>query len=345
MLKKIVILFLVFLSVISAAQNANNIKTKLDSLKQQDNLSEFIYVQLDEFTKNASIENLTIFKNISSKLWRNPFTNTENTAQLYFYINYAYNLKQFGFINLSIVQYEKALSFYENTQIKYNIIEYCLKPLANNYTRLGDVDRAEDILKITIEKAQKENNKTQIIASYSNLAIVFRTKGAYYKAINYLNLGLNLTTKNELKARIYSDLAINFLYLNEIEKVKKNIQLSNKFNVDNNSILTKNNITLANYFVQKKEFNKAIIQFENALKTALKAFGKHDREVAKIYNQIAEVYGQTNQSEKGLIYYQKSLSALLPKYHPKTIFKNPIAMYFYPENTLKEALDGRALLF
>ncbi len=347
MLKKLVILFSVFISFITVAQNGNSdFKRTLDSLKQQDNLSEFIYVQLDEFAKHPSVENLTIFESISSESWRIPKNENENTAQLYYYINYAYNLKQFGFINQSIIQYEKAFSFYNNINVKFDIIEFCLKPLANNYTRLGDVDRAEDILKITIEKAQKQNNTTQIIAGYSNLAVVFRTKGEYSKAINYLNLGLNLTTEKEIKARIYSDLAIHFLYLNEVEKAKENIQLSNKYNVGNNSsISTKNKITLANCFVKNKNFDKAIIQFENALKAAKITFGEYDREVAKIYNQIAEVYSKTNQIEKGLIYYQKALSVLLPKYHPKTTFENPSVNYFYPENTLKEALDGRALLF
>ncbi len=74
-------------------------------------------------------------------------------------------------------------------------------------------------------------------------------------------------------------------------------------------------------------------------------FGKNDREVAKIHNQIAAIYKEQNQFQKGLNSYQEALSTLLPKYHPKTIFENPKATYFYPENTLKEALDGRALLF
>lgn len=304
MLKKSVILFLVLFSFNTVAQNRDsNFKITLDSLIQQDNFSEFIYVQLDKFSKNASVENLTIFESISSELWRIPKNENENTAQLYYYINYAYNLKQFGFINQSIIQYEKAFSFYNNINVKFDIIEFCLKPLANNYTRLGDVDRAEDILKITIDKAQKQNNTTQIIAGYSNLAVVFRTKGEYAKAINYLNLGLNLTTEEEIKARIYSDLAINFLYLNEVKKAKENIQLSNKYNVRNNSSISiKNKITLANCFVKNKNFDKAIIQFENALKTTKITFGERDREVAKIHNQLAEVYSKTNQIEKGLIY-------------------------------------------
>ena len=124
MLKKFVILFSVFISFITVAQNGNSdFKRTLDSLKQQDNLSEFIYVQLDEFAKHPSVENLTIFESISSESWRIPKNENENTAQLYYYINYAYNLKQFGFINQSIIQYEKAFSFYNNINVKFDIIE------------------------------------------------------------------------------------------------------------------------------------------------------------------------------------------------------------------------------
>lgn len=347
MLKNVAIIFFLLLSFSTVAQNASsNFKITTDSLKQQDNFSEFIYVQLDEFAKYPSLENLTIFERISSNLWRNPSNKSENTAQLYYYINYAYNLKQFGFINQSIIQYEKAYAIYKKDTIEFDIIEFCLKPLANNYTRLGDIDRAEDVLKITIEKAQKENNINQIVAGYSNLAVVFRTKGEYSQAINYLYLCLNLTSEKQVKSRIYSDLAINYLFLEEIQKTETNIQFSNQLNTQKNSaISTRNSITLGNCFVKKKEFENAFLHFENALTKAKVVFGKNDREVAKIHNQIAAIYKEQNQFQKGLNSYQEALSTLLPKYHPKTIFENPKATYFYPENTLKEALDGRALLF
>jgi tetratricopeptide (TPR) repeat protein len=262
MLKNVVSLFIVLFSLITVAQNVDStFKATVDSLKKQDNFSEFIYVQLDEFAQHSTVENLTIFKAISSELWRLPKNENENTAHLYYYINYAYNLKEFGFINQSIIQYEKAFYFYKKVTVKFDIIEFCLKPLANNYTRLGDVDRAEDILKITIEKAQKEKNTVQIIAGYSNLAVAFRTKGEYSKAINYLNLGLNLTTEKQVKSRIYSDLAINYLFIDEVQKAKENIQLSNKLNAQkNNSISIRNYITLGNCFVKKKEFENALIQ-------------------------------------------------------------------------------------
>jgi hypothetical protein len=144
--------FLVFFSISIVAQKSTpNFKIKTDSLKQQNNLSEFIYVHLDEFANNPSAEKLAIFETVSANLWRNPINERENTAKLYFHINYAYYLKQYGFIGQSIIQYEEAYAFYVKNKLKkFDIIEFCLKPLANNYTRLGDADRAKDIIKITV---------------------------------------------------------------------------------------------------------------------------------------------------------------------------------------------------
>ncbi|REE83297.1 CHAT domain-containing protein [Lutibacter oceani] len=344
MLKKGIIAF-VFLCnfLVSAQQFSDSFILSIDSLKQQNNYSEFIYVHLDEFAKNTTIESLVLYKNLESNLWRNPLNKEEKVAQLYFYINYAYQLKQFGFINESINYYEKAYSFYKRNYINYNIIEYCLKPLANNYTRLGDVDRAEDIIKITIEKAIKEKSDTQIGSGYLNLAAVYRTKGNYVTAIKYLNLGLLNASSNNQKAKIHSDKAINFLFLSEFENSKKEAILSNTLNVLNDlSISTRNSITLGSCFISKNKFEPALIEFEKALKFSKIIFGKNDRETAKIYNKIAEVYWFQNKSEIALSYYQKALITLLPNYIPKDIFENPKSTYFYPENTLKEAFDGRA---
>ncbi|WP_456377941.1 CHAT domain-containing protein [Lutibacter sp.] len=345
--KKIVYLFLIF-SITAFAQKVEvDFKNSLKQLKEQDNFSEYIYVHLDEFSKNPSIENLSIFESVQSNLWRASNTKKESTALLYFQVNYAFQLKQFGFINQSILQYEKAYAVYKNNKLaSYNIIEFCLKPLANNYTRLGDVDRAEDILKITIDKAQKENNTAQIIAGYSNLAIVYRTKGAYKNAVTYLNLALKLSAKKQIKSRLYSDLAINYLFLKEVNKAEEYSKISNILNIKKEySIITRNAITLGSSFFQKKKYTKAIVEFNNALKAAIIVFGKNDREVAKIYNNIAEVYKEQQQFKKALSVYQKSLSTLLPKYNPVSQFDNPLATYFYPENTLKEAFDGRATIF
>jgi len=344
MLKNIPIVFFLFFSISIVAQKSTS---GFDSLKQQNNLEEFIYAHLDEFAQNPSAENLAIFKGLSAELWRNPINEKENTAKLYFYINYAYYLKQYGFIDQSIIQYEEAYAFYVKNNIKkFDIIEFCLKPLANNYTRLGDIDRAEDIIKITVEKARDENRLDQLIAGYSNLSIVFRTKGDYGTAIKYLKLALKLSNSNQGKSRIHSDLAINYLLLGAVQKSEENVVRSNRLNIlDEAEIYARNQKTLAGCYLKKNEFDKALTQFETAIKNATQVFGKNDREVAKIYNQLAEAYRGKNDIDKALGFYQKSLGTLLPNYRPNTIFENPPSTYFYPENTLKEAFDGRASLF
>jgi len=344
MIKKGLFFLIIFCNFLVSAQQENNaFISTINTLKEQDNYSEFIYVHLDEFEKSPTAKNLEIFENLVTTLWRNPINKKEYTAQLYFYINYAYQLKQLGFINRSVSYYEKGFAYYKKHELNYNIIEYCLKPLANNYTRLGDADSAEDIIKVTIEQAVVEKNKEQITSGYLNLAVVYRTKGDYLTAVNYLELGLENTKSNHQKAKIYSDLAINYLLLEAVEKVEYYVSISNTLNLNTDvSILARNFNTLGSCFLLKRDFKNALIEFNKALKFTKTAFGNNDREVAKIYNQIAEVYRLQNDGEKALETYQKALTTLLPRYAPNNEFENPESVFFYPENTLKQSLDGRA---
>ncbi len=347
MLKKGLIFLLIICSFLVSAQQQNtSFKTTVQVLKEADNYAEYIYVHLDKFAENPTVKNLIIFESLDANLWRNPLSNNELVAQLYFYINYAYQLKELGFINKSIKYYEKGYAHFKKNAIHYNIIEYCLKPLANNYTRLGDFDNAEDILKITIEQAIAEKNNNQIASGYLNLAIIYRTKGVYLTAINYLNLGLESANSKYLKAKINSDLAINYLMLEALNKAEKYTKVSNELNVQQDaSILARNFNTLGSCFILKNEFNNALVELNKALKFSKLAFGNNDREVAKIHNQIAEVYRLQNEHKTALETYQKALNTLLPNYAPKNEIENPESTYFYPENTLKQALDGRAHIF
>ncbi|SNR56310.1 CHAT domain-containing protein [Lutibacter flavus] len=344
MFKKWTVVLIICCNFYVSAQQSNAVfKSNIETHKQQNNYAEFIYVHLDEFGKNPSVENLNIFTNLELKLWRKPENDNENIALLYFYINYAYQLKQFGFLNNSINYYEKGYSIYESKKIKYDIIEFCLKPLSNNYTRLGDSNRAEDILKITIEKAQEENRLDQIISGYTNLAVVFRTKGEVSIANRYLNSALELDKENKFKSKIYSDLAINFLLMEDFKKSEENALLSNKLNKQKElSISVRNSKTLGNCFIHKNELERALLEFEKSLNAAKVVFGKNDREVAKIYNQIAEVYRLQNENEMALAFSQNSLVTLLPNYNPKDIYENPLSTFLYAENTLKEVFDSRA---
>jgi len=344
MLKKWMFLSLILISFLTVAQTSTDyFKILKDSLKQQNNFSEYIYAHLDEFVKKPTTENLDILKTVENSLWRNPKTTIEATALLYYYVNYAYYLKQFGLINESVVSYEKAYNCYKKNKIpNYDIVEYCLKPLANNYTRLGDADRAEDILKIYIEQAQKNNNVEHLVSGYLNLSIVLRTKGEIFTANNYLNLALELTSSKQSKSFIYSNLAVNYLFINDLNNAEKYVSLSSQLNVEKDlKISVKNETTLGSCFLKKNELDKALYHFEKGFKNAKTIFGKNDREVAKVMLQIAEVYKRQNNYEESLLWYDKSINILLPKFSSN----NSKTYLFYPENTLKEAFDGKSIIF
>lgn len=344
MCKKRVVLLLflnVFISV--AQQSDNSFQFKIDSLKNQNNYSEYIYVHLDEFKVNSSVENLKIFRNLDSSLWREPISKKDQVAKMYFYINYAYQLKQYGFINQSINYYEKAYLFYKNKRIKYDIVEFCLKPLANNYTRLGNIERAEDILKVSIDNSIKNKRKDQLASSYLNLAATYRVKGAYYAAIELLKVAQSTINSIEQKAKINSDIGINYLLLDDFENCKKFISISNTFNKNKDiSVNIRNANTLGSCYLKNGELENALLKFEVALEYSIKYYSRNNREIAKIFNQIGEVYRLKNDLENSLKNYQKAIVTLLPNYNPKTIFENPKVEYYYPENSLKVAFDGRA---
>jgi len=117
MFKNKLLLLVIFFSVsIVAQKTSSKFNAILDSLKKKDNYAEFIYIHLEEFVKNPTIENITIFEQLSTRLWRSPKNEKEATSQLYFYINYAYHLKQFGFIDQSIINYENGYNCYKKKQ-------------------------------------------------------------------------------------------------------------------------------------------------------------------------------------------------------------------------------------
>jgi CHAT domain-containing protein/transcriptional regulator NrdR family protein len=320
-------------------------QTSIQTLKTKDNLSEFIYIKLDDFAKNPQVSALKTFLETEKQLWRLPNSSEEQLALLYLKINKAFYYKEFGFLNEAANFYEEAYQHFKNHDItNYDIIEYCLKPLLNTYTRLGAYERAETIGVKIIETANayKKHSKHRI-SGYLNLAAIKRSTGAYKKAIEYLNEAISFNLQNEQKAKIYSDLAINYLFLDDFVNVNRMIELSNNFNKTNNfSIQFRNLKTIGLVHVKTNRFHESISFFKEALKIAELNYGEYNREVAKLFNLIGQSYIEIGNETKALQFYQESLKKLLPGFSPLTTKENPEKKLLYAENTLIEALEGKA---
>jgi len=319
---------------------------KLNYLKNQDNLEEYLYAHFDYFILNAKAENIELLSQAEQNKWRKLKTEEEKLALLHLKINKGYHQLKYSNIAQSVIAYEEALHYYKTNNLKtYNIIEYCLKPLANNYTRLGDYNRADDILKYTLYLSEKSNNKKQRIATYLNLSIKYQSLHKNKEAINILQKAIQIkpiTTKQ--KGSIWSEIGKNYYKLKDYKNAHYYIDKSNKITKDTATI-QKNYQTKAMCFFKQKQINKSEKSFNKALKYATTIYGKNNREVAKIHTLLAEISIQKNELDNAQKNYQKAIQSLLIKYQPKDIFDNPSPINFYAENTIKTALDGRAAIF
>lgn len=328
--------------------NKSNIlfNSKLNYLKNQDNLEEYFYAHFDYFMLNQTEDRIFILNNSDIKKWRKPTTIPEKIAKLHVLINIAYHLKEFGTISQSVNAYENALYFYENEKINnYDIVEYCLKPLANNYTRLGDYNRAEEVIKNTINILETTNNKEQLIATYSNLSILYQSINQNKKAITLLQKALtNGKLNKQQKSTLYVEIGKNLYQLNELDKAiifnKKALSLKPN-NVLNQKIQLLNGLIS----FKKDQYTNALKSFKASLNLASQLFGKKNREVSKIHILIAKTQIKLNNLNIGLKNYQNALTALLPSFIPKNEFENPLPENLYAENTLLDIFEGKATVF
>ncbi len=314
---------------------------KINYLKQNNNLEEFYYTYLDYFWLDKNSKRFYLFKDAEKQQWRLPITDAEKIAKLHLIINKAYQLKQSGKISESVLVYEKALEYHQKNQLKtYNIVEYCLKPLANNYTRLGDYKRADALLKYTIEVVKSKNDIPQLIATYINLSITYQSLDQPKRALELLHNALALKPKNiSQKSIIYSQIAKNLLKLKQYDKAIKTANKAIKLSSKKKLICT-NLTTIASCYHFKNNFEKAIVFLKKALKKT-----NNKRIKAKIYNQLAKVFVFTKKYDKALEAYQNGLQILLPSFQPNKLSQNPKKTDLYPENTIVEILNGKAEVY
>lgn len=114
------------------------------------NQEDQIYNAIDGFVAHPSAKALQNLRNTESDFWKStkPKTKDELLAIVILNCNKAYYENQFGQTQNAISSYEKAWQIYQKNKLSnYDIIEFCLKPLGNLYTVLGDYDSAENTIK------------------------------------------------------------------------------------------------------------------------------------------------------------------------------------------------------
>ncbi|MFD1603467.1 CHAT domain-containing protein [Flavobacterium artemisiae] len=322
------------------------------------NQEDKIYNAVDSFTANPSAEALSNLTKAENDFWKNPKPKTKDEllAIVILNCNKAYFENQFGQTLNAVKSYEKAWSIYQKNKFKnYDIIEYCLKPLGNLYTILGDYENAENIIKQYYFIASEEKNETQKVSAILNLSNVYQNTGNVEKAIDLIEKTLRTEKLSPTqKGILYNNLGANYL-LSNVGFVVKNNALANAENsfLKTISLLKKDKSqseTLANAYRNlaklKMEQNELEATSEFLAKANIefqKISNKEPRKIAQLFYENAFLDFKQGKIGEATQNISAVFKTLIPNYNPKNSLPNQNSLY--AETVLLDALDLQASIY
>ena len=325
------------------------------SVSQEDK----IYFAVDSFTANPTEENLNKLALFSQTIF--PKLNLKNKDELLAFVilncNKGYYENQFGKTNKAISSYEKAWSIYQTNHLKnYDIVEFCLKPLGNLYTIIGDFENAENTIKQYYYIATQTINQEQQYAAVLNLSNVYQNTGRIVAAISLLEKTLKIVQlTNAQKGNLYNNLGSNY-FLNTkpnsmqpyaVENAEKAfLKAATLLEKENNQSETLVN-TYRNLSKLKLERNEpaiALQYFEKAKKEFRKSAITNPRKKAQFLFDEANMLFKTGKLKEASVIIAQIFKILIPNYsNQKTVV--PSKNSLYAETVLLDVLDLQAAIY
>ncbi len=341
-MKKKAFFILFFINLLTFGQSES-----LEKLKQKDDIENYLYQILDQFLENPTENNLHHINPIEPKIWRLPKTKDEQLAFVILNCNKGFYFNKFKQETNAIESYEKAWTLYESNKLNgYDIVEYCLKPLGNLYTIMGDYQNAENIIKSCLFLSESENNQNQKIAALINLSVVYHNTGRFNEAVNILTPVFDLKNINSLlEAKVLSNITTNYFSLKNYTKATGYLNRLKK-------ILSENNINIASLKINAyklsaliavihQNYKEAEIELKNAEELIKLDHNFDPRNMAKFYLEYATVLKDQNKLNSALNTIEKALQNLIPNYQKETFTIENL----YAETTFIDVFDFLASIY
>lgn len=318
-----------------------------------------IYNAIDVFVANPSAKAISDLNQIEADFWKNPKPKTKDEllAIVVLNCNKAYYENQFGQTGKAILSYEKAWRIYQKKKLSnYDIIEFCLKPLGNLYTVVGDYDSAENTIKqyffiINTTKNYPEAGK-QKFAAILNLSNVYQSSGKISLAIELLEN----TLKTEKLSNVQKGILLNNLgncYLlsstgnlmrpeiyDKAENAFKSVENYLKSEKGQTETLSNSYRNLATLNRQRHQLEAADSYLEKAEKLFFTTPNQQPRKIAKLYYEKALLLFEQQKYAESAKQISAIFKILIPNYSSKNIL--PDQNQLYPETVLIDVLDLQA---
>jgi CHAT domain-containing protein len=292
----------------SHAQTAA-ITKQLDELKAQNNLEEWLYTRMD-----AKPKQLVFLMATQRSAWRQPANIKERIAWLTLLSTQGYDQLQAGNILGSINSYEEAYSYCYKYKLQsgFDIVEYVFKPLSNNYTRLGDYERAIYIQQKAIAASTNADNTASL---YSNMAITYYTMGNYPAALDAIAAAHKMVKSPQVRLRLNNTLADILYERGQYRQagvlINANLETQKSPNSETAYWLMGEYTTLGNINVKTNKLQSAAGNFNTALSLIDKYYpGDRLREKANIIAQLGKIERLKKHSTQAITLFNKALQLL-----------------------------------
>ncbi|AEW01849.1 hypothetical protein A4D02_07545 [Niastella koreensis] len=323
---------------------------KLNNLRQKDDLEYWIYERMMYVEKDPPAR-IGFLMHSQQEAWRTYKTYYERLAWFDLLSVQGYYQLQTGNIIASINAYEAALAFYESYPLPdANIIETVLKPLGNNYTRLSDYNTALFIHHKTMALARKVNNNNLIASTYSNMAICAHSQDDLPAATTYCQEGLRFASPQTALYGLLLSTRANILLAQQrydsaeiicrlaLKKLQQHQQEAPALYWHAGALQTAASIAM-----QMQHYSQAMTYAKQAAQLLQDHFPlTRQREKAKLQVLLGDITLKTGNSKQALRYYHQALQILLPGWQQANDKLVPETAQLYSENTLADALFGKA---
>ena len=289
-----------------------------------------------------------------NQAWREPKDTLEweQVVRIQMYQGYIYQWYIADFVRAA-KHYEESFGSFVKHLGEHNdkIAGFIYHQLGNIYSRQGDYARAESLLRRGIEYGEK--NKKPEIGKYGDLAIALLDLGKNKEALEVIKIGLNvpgadektLITERLSEARAWLKLGNRKASLNSMSKVPP---LVAKLPTEKLKAYYLAGYHGMSAVIQDSmgNANAALVNLQKAIRYEVLAQGTaFSREAGKAHCALGEYYLRQKKIPNALHEFQQALQSVLKGFKPSDDSQNPASAIFEAENTIIEALLGKARAF
>jgi len=325
-----------------------NVRSHLQRLHKADDLGGWIYEQL-QWVADAPANRSGVLVGAVGAAWRRPRTAEEVQAWLDLLTNEGYSLLLGGAIVPSTDAYTAAYEWARQHRELVDpdqLLENILKPLGNNYTRLGDYEQALFIHQKALAIALTGKNKAALAGACGNIANTLSNMGRPRQALEYCQKGLLAADPpSALSGLLLSEQADAFAQLQQMGEARASI-------VKSIAVLQEAPEGKAGYWllmayqqagdIYSVEPQKALRYYQQALALQvhlLKQRGAiRQREQAKLFQRLSSLFAGLHEHAQALRWSDQCLAVLLPGRKISTVTPADL----YAENTLADLFYTRA---